>query len=73
MMDPSGEAIGLPLSLIENSWFTNYFVPGLILFMMLGVILIYDVRRYSRYYIRWLSQKNEIGDSRKTECINDFE
>ncbi|MEK3732079.1 hypothetical protein MKX64_06445 [Paenibacillus sp. FSL M8-0334] len=38
MMDPSGEAIGLPLSLIENSWFTNYFVPGLILFMMLGVV-----------------------------------
>jgi hypothetical protein len=35
--DPSGEAIGLSLELIDGSIFQSYLVPGLILLIVLGV------------------------------------
>ena len=37
MLGPSGELLGLPLSVLEDSPFETYFVPGLILFCALGL------------------------------------
>jgi peptidoglycan/LPS O-acetylase OafA/YrhL len=37
LADPSGDLIGLPLSWLEGTPFSDYFVPGFILFSVLGV------------------------------------
>lgn len=37
MADPSGSAVGIPLWYISQSGFTSYFIPGLILFVAIGV------------------------------------
>jgi hypothetical protein len=44
--DPSGEAIKLPLKLLNGTFFPDYLVPGIILFVMLGLfplLLIYPL------------------------------
>jgi hypothetical protein len=38
IIDPTGDGIGMPLSMLEHSPFSNFFVPGIILFLVLGVI-----------------------------------
>lgn len=38
VIDPSGEGLKMPLSLLDQSPFPNYFIPGLLLFFILGVI-----------------------------------
>lgn len=38
IIDPSGELMDMPLSLIEHSWFSNYLIPGLILVAIFGVM-----------------------------------
>lgn len=38
VIDPSGQGLNMPLSLLEQSPFPNYFIPGLLLFFILGVI-----------------------------------
>lgn len=38
IINPSGSWMQLPLSLLDNSPFPNYFIPGLILFTILGVL-----------------------------------
>jgi hypothetical protein len=37
LADPSGDLIGLPLAWLEGTPFPDYFVPGIILFCVLGV------------------------------------
>ena len=37
MGDPSGEGLGLSMTLLEGSPFPDYLVPGLVLFMVLGI------------------------------------
>lgn len=34
--DPSGDSIGLPIELLENTIFPHYLIPGIILFLLLG-------------------------------------
>lgn len=34
---PSGEAIGMPVSVLKNSPFTDFLVPGLLLFIVFGI------------------------------------
>jgi hypothetical protein len=44
--DPSGESIKLPIKLIEATFFPNYLIPGIILFLFLGlfpILLIYPL------------------------------
>ncbi|MBP1903933.1 hypothetical protein J2Z32_000550 [Paenibacillus turicensis] len=41
IIDPSGELLKMPLSLLEQSPFPNYFIPGVLLFFILGVIPIW--------------------------------
>jgi hypothetical protein len=38
MISPSGELMGMPLSHLDHSPFTSFFIPGLFLFLVLGVI-----------------------------------
>lgn len=51
--DPTGDALGLPLSLLDGSMFTDYLIPGLFLFLvngfgsMLGAILSFTKNRYA--------------------------
>ena len=35
--DPTGQNLGLPLELLNNTPFKHYFVPGLLLFIVIGV------------------------------------
>jgi len=37
VLDPSGSSIRLPLSLLEGSPFGNFLIPGIILFLVLGI------------------------------------
>lgn len=37
IIDPSGGIIKMPVSLLENSPFDNFLIPGMILFIVLGV------------------------------------
>lgn len=37
LADPSGDLIGLPLAWLRGTPFSDYFVPGIILFSVLGV------------------------------------
>ena len=38
IVSPSGKLFGMPLSLLDNSPFTDFLIPGLILFIVLGLI-----------------------------------
>ena len=37
VIDPSGELIQMPISLLEYSPFSNFLIPGIILLVMLGI------------------------------------
>jgi len=37
LLNPSGSRVGLPLSLLDGSPFTNYFIPGLVLLLSIGL------------------------------------
>jgi len=37
MISPSGGLFGMPLSLLKNSPFNNFLIPGIILFCVLGI------------------------------------
>lgn len=37
VLDPSGEAVGLPIAWLEGSPFADYLIPGVVLFTVLGV------------------------------------
>ena len=38
VIDPTGDLIGLPLSVLESSPFADFLVPGLILLVVLGIV-----------------------------------
>lgn len=37
ILAPGGEAIGMPLSILENSPFNDFLIPGIFLFTVLGI------------------------------------
>jgi hypothetical protein len=37
ILSPSGELIGMPLSLLDHSPFTSFLIPGIVLFTFLGL------------------------------------
>lgn len=37
VIDPSGELIKMPLTLLENSPFNNFLIPGIILLVIIGI------------------------------------
>lgn len=38
IISPSGKLFGMPLSMLDKSPFTNFLIPGIILFTVLGLI-----------------------------------
>ncbi len=38
IISPSGKLIGMPLSLLDKSPFSNFLIPGIILFIVIGLI-----------------------------------
>ncbi len=38
IVSPSGKLFGMPLSMLDRSPFTNFLIPGMILFVVLGLI-----------------------------------
>ncbi len=38
VIDPSGELIKMPITLLENSPFNSFLIPGIILLVVLGVL-----------------------------------
>ncbi|KQY82792.1 hypothetical protein ASD24_15165 [Paenibacillus sp. Root52] len=38
IIDPTGDAIGLPNTLLEHSPFANFLIPGILLMLVLGVL-----------------------------------
>jgi hypothetical protein len=58
MKDPTGKAMGLDMSLLTYSPFGNYFIPGIILFSVLGIgclftgiVAIIEVKYYPKLII----------------------
>ena len=41
IISPSGKLLGMPLSMLEESPFNSFFVPGIILFSVLGLVPIW--------------------------------
>lgn len=53
--DPTGETLKLPLSFLKNSPFSDYLIPGIILFTVLGVYpLIVTAGLWKRKYWGWI-------------------
>ena len=52
IIDPSGEALQIPLEWLDGSPFANYLIPGIILFIVLGIIpfLIFFGLRKRKYW-----------------------
>ena len=43
LIDPTGEKIDISQALLDNSPFSNYLVPGLILFLIFGLFSVYII------------------------------
>ncbi len=55
VMDPSGDLLKMPISILENSPFENFLIPGLILLTILGIfpiIVLYGL--WKRRYWSWI-------------------
>ncbi|MDP3467261.1 MAG: hypothetical protein Q8S11_02935 [Daejeonella sp.] len=64
ILSPSGQLMGMPLSLLEHSPFTSFLIPGIILFTMLGLapfLLIFA-----------LLKKPESSFAEMLNCFNDM-
>lgn len=49
VLDPSGRSLSIPLSYLEGNPFTDYLVPGAILFVVFGVgsvVVLYGIARW---------------------------
>lgn len=59
IIDPSGGGMGIPLYLLEQSPFSNYLIPGLFLFIVLGLfpaLAFYGLIKKPK--IKWLEKLN---------------
>ena len=65
IIDPSGKLIQMPLSHLEHSPFSNFLIPGLILFLFNGVsgivIAILAIRKY-RFYTELVVLQGIVQD-----------
>jgi hypothetical protein len=51
LLDPTGQSLNMPLSLLKHSPFRDYFIPGLILFLVLGLFPVIV------YYGLWIGNR----------------
>lgn len=55
VFDPSGESLGIPSSWLAGSPFADYLIPGVILFVVLGIVPLADLYGlWARRYWGWL-------------------
>jgi len=55
ILSPSGELMGMPLSLLDHSPFSSFLIPGIILFTVLGLapfLLIFALLKKPRKQLR---------------------
>jgi hypothetical protein len=64
IISPSGELLGMPLSMLEESPFNSFFVPGIILFSVLGLIPL--------WLIMALLKKPESKLAENINCFKDM-
>lgn len=54
MMHPSGKDLGLPIEALKNSPFYDFFYPGIILFLVIGILgviaLVFVLLKAKQYY-----------------------
>lgn len=63
VLDPSGAMLGMPLGMLEPSPFSNFFIPGLFLFFILGyipAIIFYGLLKKANY--KWADRLNPYKD-----------
>lgn len=54
IIDPSGKSLQIPLEWLNGSPFDNYFIPGIVLFFVLGItLLIISFGLIKRKYWSW--------------------
>ncbi len=63
IISPSGEMLGIPISLLEPTPFNSFFIPGIILFLVLGIapILVAFALIY-KFEIKQLQKLNVFKD-----------
>ena len=63
IVSPSGELMGMPLSMLAHSPFSDFLIPGIILFVILGLIPIgVAVALVKRPAYKWAEQLNFCKD-----------
>ncbi|MBL7865554.1 MAG: hypothetical protein JNK10_11785 [Cyclobacteriaceae bacterium] len=63
MIDPTGQLIQMPFHWIEKSFFDDYFIPGLILFLFNGVLsclTIFMTVGHRQQYERWVQAQGIV-------------
>jgi len=63
ILDPSGDMLGVPLTMLEPSPFTDFLVPGLFLFLILGIfplLIAYGLLKKPNF--KWTNQLNLYKD-----------
>ena len=73
VIDPSGELLGLPLYVLNDTPFMDFMIPGLILLLFVGllsfVIMFMTIKKYSKYEWMIISQGIVLGIWLTTEII----
>ncbi|NQU80831.1 MAG: hypothetical protein HQ543_04880 [Bacteroidetes bacterium] len=62
-LDPSGELLQMPVTILENSPFNNFLIPGLILFTVFGVLpalIFYSLLKRPQW--TWVNVLNVYSD-----------
>ena len=63
MIDPTGDLVGLPSTILERSPFNNFLIPGIILFIVLGVFpLFLSIALITRWDWRMADKINIFKD-----------
>lgn len=64
ILAPNGDLIDMPVNILEKSPFTNFFIPGLILFLILGL--------FPLFLIMALIKKYNSSFAEKFNCFTDM-
>ena len=62
-LDPSGELLQIPVTILENSPFNNFLIPGLILFTVFGILpalIFYSLLKRPQW--TWVNVLNVYSD-----------
>ena len=63
VLDPSGGLLQIPVTILENSPFNNFLIPGLILFTILGVFpALISVSLLKQPQLAWINVLNVYSD-----------